>query len=106
MRKRASSRGGIAWAVVLLLGLLAPSASGGEKTVFFGGRVRIGGEISGTIAPEDLGFFNYNDYETNTLRLFRIDLMTELRLLASASLLFDGRMDNLAEPRVYALYLR
>ena len=32
--------------------------------------------------------------------------MAEARLSRSVSLLFDGRMDNLAEPRVYALYLR
>jgi hypothetical protein len=93
-------------AVVLLLSLAALPASGGDPLTFFGGRLRLGGEMSGTIAPEDEGFFNYNDYETNTLRLFRIDLMAEARLAPSVSLLFDGRMDNLTEPRVYALYLR
>ena len=66
-----------------------------DPASFFGGRLRLGGEVSGTIAPEDRGFFNYTDYETNTLRLFRIDLLAEARLHRSASLLFDGRMDNL-----------
>ena len=78
----------------------------GERRTFFDGRLRLGGELLGTIAPVDAGFFNYNDYETNTLRLFRIDVMAEARLLSSLSLLFDGRTDNLGEPRVYALYLR
>ena len=62
--------------------------------------------MSGTISPEDRGFFNYTDYETNTLRLFRIDLTAEARLHRAVSLLFDGRMDNFDSPRVYALYLR
>jgi hypothetical protein len=101
-----SSSGRAASALVLLLGLAALPARGGEPLAFWGERLRLGGEISGTIAPEDLGFFNYNDYATNTLRLFRIDLMAEARLHPAASLLFDGRLDNLAEPRVYALYLR
>jgi hypothetical protein len=90
----------------LALALAAPEARGSDALALFGGRLRLGGEVSGTIAPEDEGFFNYNDYETSTLRLFRIDLMAEVQLLRSASLLFDGRMDNLADPRVYALYLR
>jgi hypothetical protein len=93
-------------AALVLLGLAAPAARAGEPTVFFGGRLRIGGEISGTIAPEDEGFFNYTDYETSTLQLFRVDLLAEARLARWASLLFEGRMDNLADPRVYALFLR
>ena len=59
-------------------------ARAGDPSALFGGRLRLGGEVSGTIAPEDHGFFNYNDYETNTLRLFRIDLMAEARLLPLA----------------------
>jgi len=101
-----SSCGALAAAVVSLLVLAASHALAGDPLSLFGGRLRLGGEVSGTIAPEDEGFFNYNDYETSTLRLFRIDLIAEAQLLPSVSLLFDGRMDNLAEPRVYALYLR
>ena len=43
-------------------GLAAADAPGGDRTTFFGGRLRLGGEVSGTIAPEDKGFFNYTDY--------------------------------------------
>ena len=86
--------------------LAAAPARGEDPLSFFGGRLRLGGEVSGTLSPEDLGFFNYTDYETNTLRLFRVDLTAEARLHRSVSLLFDGRMDNLDVPRVYALYLR
>ena len=62
--------------------------------------------MSGTIAPEDPGWFNYTGYESSTLRLFRADLAAEARLAPFASVLFDVRSDNLEAPRVYALYLR
>jgi len=68
--------------------------------------VRLGGEASGTIAPEDEGYFNYNDYSTESLRLFRLSLAAEVRLAAPLTLLGEVRSDNLASPRVYALYLR
>jgi len=91
---------------VLLLSLAALPARAADPQALFGGRLRLGGEISGTIAPEDTGFFNYSDYESSTLRQFRIDLLAEARLSPSLALLFEGRLDNLAAPRVYALYLR
>jgi hypothetical protein len=62
--------------------------------------------VAGTIAPEDLGWFNYSDYEQSSLRLFRLDLAAEARLASFASLLADVRSDNLNAPRFYALYLR
>ena len=86
--------------------LAADGARAAEPVSFLGGRVRLGGEVSGTIAPEDLGWFNYSDYGTSSLRLFRVDLAAEARLASFASVLFDARSDNLGSPRVYALYLR
>ena len=86
--------------------LAATGARAAEPVSFLGGRLRLGGEVSGTIAPEDLGWFNYSDYESSTLRLFRVDLAAEARLASFASVLFDVRSDNLEAPRVYALYLR
>jgi hypothetical protein len=94
--------------VVLALAacLVSASAAAGEPPSLLGGRLRLGGEVSGTLAPEDEGYFNYGDYELNTLRLFRVDLLAELRLASFAWVLFDARSDNLDAPRVYALYLR
>ena len=86
--------------------LAAAGARAGEPVSFLGGRVRLGGEVSGTIAPQDLGWFNYSDYEVSSLRLFRVDVAAEAQLASFASVLFDVRSDNLAAPRVYALYLR
>jgi hypothetical protein len=86
--------------------LAAAGALAAEPVSFLGGRVRLGGEVSGTIAPHDLGWFNYSDYEVSSLRLFRVDVAAEAQLAPFASVLFDVRSDNLAAPRVYALYLR
>jgi hypothetical protein len=97
----------VAVAIAALGVCLATVVAGAEEPVsLLGGRLRLGGEVSGTIAPEDLGWFNYSDYETSSLRLFRVDLMAEARLASVASVLFDARSDNLEAPRVYALYLR
>lgn len=95
-------------AVAVALGLLVrPTlAEAGDPLAFFGGRLRLGGEVSGTIAPEDGGYFNYTNYQTSSLRLLRLDLAAEVRLLTAASVVGEVRSDNLSAPRVYALYLR
>ncbi len=92
--------------VAVAVCLAAAGAGADEPLSLLGGRLRLGGEVSGTIAPEDEGYFNYSDYEVSSLRLFRIDLAAEARLARFASVLLDVRTDNLHEPRVYALYLR
>jgi hypothetical protein len=91
-----------------LLALLAGGAVAQAQPVsLFGGRVLLAGEAGGTIAvPDDEGYFNYSDYATSSLRLFRVDLALEVRLARFVSLLADVRSDNLGTPRFYALYLR
>jgi hypothetical protein len=91
---------------VLWACLAAEGAFADEPLALFGGRLRLGGEVSGTLAPEDKGYFNYSDYAVSTLRLFRVDLVAEARLASFASILADVRSDNLDSPRMYALYLR
>ena len=93
-------------AAAVLCVLASATATADEPLAFFGGRLRLGGEVSGTIAPEDKGFFNYSDYEVSSLRLFRVDLTAEARLASFASVLADVRSDNLDSPRMYALFLR
>ena len=90
----------------LLVLLASGVAASAQSASLFGGRVRFAGEASGTIAPDDEGYFNYGDYQTNSLRLLRVDLALEARLAPFASLLADVRSDNLGAPRFYALYLR
>jgi hypothetical protein len=94
-------------AALALASALAATSAGAEPPLsLFGGRVRLAAEVSGTIAPEDEGYFNYSSYESSSLRQFRVDLAAEARLLRFASLVADVRSDNLDAPRVYALYLR
>src|SRR5512135_2396914 len=93
-------------AAVLCAWLAAVAAGAEEPLAFLGGRLGLGGEVSGTIAPEDDGYFNYSDYGVSSLRLFRIDLAGEVRLASFASVLADVRSDNVGSPRMYALYLR
>jgi hypothetical protein len=103
----AAGRRAVVVSLRCLLVLLASGVAARAQSVsLFDGRVRFAGEASGTIAPHDEGFFNYSDYGTSTLRLFRLDLAAEARLARFASLLADVRCDNLGAPRFYALYLR
>ena len=92
--------------VAAALGLAAAEAAAGDPRSLLGGRLRWGGEATGTIAPEDHGYFNYGDYETNTLRLFRLDVSADARIVPGVSLLADLRVENFHSARVYALYLR
>lgn len=86
--------------------LAAGEAASARDLPLLGGRLRLAGELSGTIGPQDEGYFNYSDYDTSRLRLFRVDLAAELRLAAVASLLVDLRSDNLHHTGIYACYLR
>jgi hypothetical protein len=92
-------------ACLALAGQSAP-ARAGDALAFWGGRIRLGGDASGTIGPEDQGYFNHGNYGVSSLRLLRLDLAAELRVSSAAALLAAVRSDNLAAPRVYALYLR
>ena len=70
------------------------------------GRLRIGGELSGTISPVDRGFFNYSSYELSSLRLFRASVSAEVQPVSSLALLVELRSDNLHAPEIDALYVR
>jgi hypothetical protein len=71
-----------------------------------GGRVTIGGDVSASIAPVDTGFFNYTDYEHSALRLFRVDLTTQLTINPHFAVLAEIRDENIDTLRAYAFYLR
>lgn len=93
-----------AWTLVVCA--LFPAAAGSQALSLAGGRLRFAGQVTGNYGSDDQGYFNYGDYETSRLRLFRVDLGAELRLAAAASVLVDVRSDNLHSPSIYALYLR
>ena len=88
----------------------AGSASGqslpAEPISVGGGRVVVSGDVAGSIAPEDFGFFNYSDYEHSTLREFRAGVSILVRAAERVAVLADVRSENLSAPEAYALYAR
>lgn len=102
-------------AVAAALAVLAPAAAraqawpAGPVVVELGaaGRLVIGGEASAAIGRDDQhAFFNYTDYEHNTLRLVRLALAARWQPAARIAVLADLRSENFEAPEPYALYLR
>ena len=89
-----------------------------ESLVFGDGRLTLGGDVSATFScagtgaeddgacGDDLGFFNYTDYEHSAVRMLRIDVSADLRAGRHVSLLGEMRTENGSRPVPYALYLR
>jgi hypothetical protein len=98
--------GGPTGRLALAFALCAGSASAYEPLSAGRFTLSLGGEVSGSMASADRGFFNDTGYERNPLRLFRLRLTAELRAGEHVAALADVRSENLDAPRAYALYLR
>jgi hypothetical protein len=70
------------------------------------GRIVLGGEASISVAPQDLGFFNYSDYEHSTLRELRLGMKAIVRATDRISVLGELRSENLGHVTPFALYAR
>lgn len=77
-----------------------------QPVTFAGGHVVLGAEVTGTIAPDDPGFFNYTSYEFNTLRNFRISVATELKANDYLQVLGEVRLDQGHILEMYGLFVR
>lgn len=91
------------------LGLTARAAAQSlpsEPIVFADGHVAVSGDISGSMAAKDPGFYNYTDYEHSALRLLRIDLSAIGKAGDHLAVLGEVRNENTDGPRLYALYVR
>jgi hypothetical protein len=77
-----------------------------EPIVLGDGELTLGGAVSGTVGPDDPGFFNYTNYEYSMLRMLRMDLTASLRAGDHVALLGELRSQNIGAPEAYALYLR
>jgi hypothetical protein len=77
-----------------------------EPIAIAGGRVTLGGDVTATVGPEDLGFFNYTDYATSMLRMLRIDVSAAVKAGPHFTLLGEIRTENLGQIRPYAAYVR
>jgi hypothetical protein len=74
-----------------------------------GGRVVIGTDLSIALTPQDDtdgAWFNYTDYEHNSLRLFRVGVTADVRLTDHVSVLTEVRSENGDALKPYALYVR
>jgi hypothetical protein len=83
-----------------------------EPIALADGRVTVSGDVSAGFGSEDLGFFNYTDYEHSALRLLRVDVMAAAKAGPHFTLLGEVRSemavgaDGAATIRPYAFYLR
>lgn len=77
-----------------------------EPVTLGGGRVVIGGDIAASIAPQDLGFFNYGDYEHSTLREIRFGATASVRATDRIWILGELRTENFGRLQPFALYAR
>jgi hypothetical protein len=100
------------WPLVPLLVALGAVPARGQDIPsaplsFGGGRVVLGTDIAVTVGEEDeIGWFNYTDYENNALRLIRLSLTGEWRIAAPLALVGEVRTENMGHLEPYALYLR
>jgi hypothetical protein len=73
----------------------------------FGGRLAVGAEVSASVGGVDhSAYFNYTDYEHNTLRMFRLALSAAWRPVNRVELIGEVRTEDLNVIRPYAAYVR
>jgi hypothetical protein len=77
-----------------------------EPIAIAGGRVTLGGDVTGTVGPQDFGFFNNTDYATSALRMLRVDVSAAVKAGPHFALLGEIRTENLGQIRPYAAYVR
>jgi hypothetical protein len=97
--------------LLLLLVLLRPGAAAAqvpsEPIRLFDGRVRLGGEVTVTVGEKDAdAFFNYTDYERNTLRTIRLAASGIWQPASRLAFLGEVRTDDFAQFGAYAAYVR
>jgi hypothetical protein len=77
-----------------------------EPIALANGRITVSGDVSAGFGSEDLGFFDYTDYEHSALRMLRVDLSAAVKAGPHFTLLGEIRSENLDAVHPYALYLR
>lgn len=78
-----------------------------EPVQLFDGRVRLGGEVTVTVGEkDDEAFFNYTDYERNTLRTIRLAASGIWQPASRLAFLGEVRTDDFERLGAYAAYVR
>jgi hypothetical protein len=92
---------------------LAPSMAGAQgfpsrPVTLADGRVTLGGDVTVNVSSDDddPAWFNYTGYEHNALRLLRLGVAADVRLVPQVSILGQLISENRDGPRVHALYVR
>lgn len=100
---------------LVLLALVATAAPAPARAQFLpssplvlgDGRLVVGGDMTMTVGERDeIGWFNYTDYERNALRLFRISVAGEWRLWPRLTVLAEVQSENVEDLRLSAAYAR
>lgn len=106
-------RAGIAHALVgtVVMGVLGSAPVDAqlpptEPISLGGGRVVISSETIVSIAPEDDEWFNYTDYEQNSLRTARLGVSTAISLGDQLQILSEVRTEKGNALGIYAMFLR
>lgn len=87
-------------------GIAAQMLPGGPVTAF-DGRLSVGAEVAATYGDDDhTAYFNYTDYEHNTLRMLRIALAAAWRPATRVELVGEVRSEDFDTIRPYAAYVR
>ena len=93
--------------VALVPGWAAAQQLPGGPVTALDGRLSVGGEVSATFGDEDhTAYFNYTDYEHNTLRMLRIALAAAWRPISRIELVGEVRSEDLHQVRPYAAFVR
>lgn len=73
----------------------------------FDGRLGVGADVVATFgAADDNAYFNFTDYEHNTLRMFRVALAAAWRPVSRLAVVGEVRSEDLDMVRPYAAYVR
>jgi hypothetical protein len=99
LRPRRSLRGLVLPIALVLVAVGLPVTTSAQEwpssaMTTLGGRVSFGGEVTITAGTEDLGYFNYTDYDRSVLRLGRLDLVTTARASDRLSFVLELRAEG------------
>ncbi len=99
---------------VLVAAALTGTASSGRAQTLpagpaqaFDGKLLVAADVAATVgASDEIAFFNYTDYEHNTLRTFRVGVSALWQPTGRLALVANLRSDDIEAVRAYAAYLR
>jgi hypothetical protein len=99
--------------LLLVLSCAATAARAGAQPLPEGpvraldGRVAVSGEVVATFGSfDDAAWFNYTDYERNTLRTMRLGLSASWRPAERLAFVGEVRSEDFNRPSAYAAYVR